>query len=340
MIDLSGASPRWPNAAHEHWRDCLRRATELTATWTDLEYQGDPLLRETIGRRHGLAPEHITITTGVRAAALTYGRREPLILLERPGFDGIGYALSGMAGRLERRSWEQLLDAEPPPEAVLWLTSPGRNPDGASLTERDCERLADLSRRGRRIVVNGAYAWFAPDAPRLSNADLLGTLHKVAGRGARLGWVCSERFFGEAVPEIAGTTPPAAWQRAWGLFGAEGGLDVLADAVSQDSRAALTAFHGELCALRGHDIPYADGPNRLLPLAAGVSETQALAELAESGFALAAGRHFEAPWPGVRATFTAVRPEHAAAFARAVCDRRLFQDPADWPEPHAPKETL
>lgn len=150
--------------------------------------------------------------------------------------------------------------------------------------------------------------------------------------------MCSERFFGEALPEIAGTTPPAGWQRAWGLFSTGGGLDALVDAVVGDTGAALAAFHGQLRALLGHEVPCPDGPNGLLPLVAGVSESAALAELADRGFALAAGHHFQAPWPGLRATFTAVAPDQAAAFARVVCDRQLFRDPAGWSVPHPPEE--
>jgi DNA-binding transcriptional MocR family regulator len=340
VIDLSGTGPAWPVAAREIWQDCLLRATAAASAWTSLDYQGDPLLREAIGRRQGLRPEHLTITAGVRAAALTYGRRESLILLERPGFDGVRYALSGAAGKVEQRTWAQLLDVEPPPGAAIWLTSPARNPDGISLSAHDRQRLTDWSGRGHRIVVNGAYGWFAPDTPHVAGADLLGSFHKVAGRGARLGWVYSERFFAEAVPEIAGTTPPPAWQRAWGLFCVEGGLDLIADATVDGTRAALAAFHGELRCLLGRDVAYADGPNRLLPLAEGIDDTTALATLRERGFALTSGVHFAAPWPGLRATFTDVAPDEAAAFARMACDRRLFRDPDGWPVPQHRTEAV
>jgi DNA-binding transcriptional MocR family regulator len=339
VIDLSGAGPPWPPAARDIWRDCLLRATAAAEGWAALDYRGDPLLRQEIGRRHGVAPEHVTITAGVRAAALTYARREALILLERPGFDGVGYALSGAAGKVEQRSWARLLRAEPPPGAAVWLTSPGRNPDGASLSDADRRRLADRAARGHRIVINAAYGWFTPGVPAVAGADRLGSFHKVAGRGARLGWVESDRFFGEALPEIAGTTPPAAWQRAWGLFCAEGGLDLLAGAVVEDTRAALAAFDGELRGRAGAGAPPADGPNRLLPLAAGVEDTAALATLSAHGFALTSGAHFAAPWPALRATFTGVTPEQAAAFARAVCDLKLFRDPGEWPDPHPGLET-
>jgi DNA-binding transcriptional MocR family regulator len=332
VIDLSGGSPRWPAAARARWQDCLRRS----ASWSDLDYRGDPLLREAIGRRYGMPPEHVTITAGVRAAALTYARREPLILLERPGFDGVGFALSG--GPVRRCSWAELLGSQPPPGAALWLTSPGRNPDGASLSTWDCERLAGWRERGHRIVIDTAHAWFTPDPAGVAGADLLGSLHKLAGRGARLGWVCSERYFDDALPELAGTTPPAAWQRAWGRFWAEGGVDLLAGAVAGDTAAALAAFHDELRARRGHDIPHADGPNRLLPLAPGVDEATALAALARRGFVLTAGHHFDPPEPGLRATFTAVTPDQAAALARVACEGTLFRDPAEWPAPHATKE--
>jgi hypothetical protein len=311
MIDLTGVSPRWPVRARRLWRRCLREAAKVTSAWETFCFQGDELLRAQLGRIHGLDPERLTITASVRAAALTYGRRETRIRLEQPCFDAIAYTLSG--ARLERSSWAALIHQ--PDERLVWLTSPARNPDGATLTAAECAALA-----GRRVVVNGAYLWFAPDAPRVPGADLLGSLHKIAGRGARLAWVHSEDFAEIAVPELIGTTPPPAWQRAWALFAARGGLAELASAVVAGTSAAVAAFR----ATATIELPTVDGPNMVLPLAAGVGVDEAVRRLAERGFLLLPATPFGIPFPALRATFTGVAPDSAGELGRLTGDHTLF----------------
>lgn len=312
MIDLTGVSPRWPVRTRRLWRRCLAEAAGVTSTWETFCFQGDELLREQLGRIHGLDPARLTIVASVRAAGLTYGRRERRIRLERPCFDAIAHTLSG--AELARSDWPDLIHR--PDERLVWLTSPARNPDGATLTAAECAALA-----GRRVVVNGAYLWFAPDAPHVPGADLLGSLHKIAGRGARLAWVHSEDFARTAVPELIGTTPPPAWQRAWALFAARGGLAELASAVVTGTSAAVTAFR-ETAAIA---LPTVDGPNMVLPLADGVGEDEAVRRLADRGFLLLPAGPFDLPFPALRATFTGVEPESAGELGRLTGDRTLFR---------------
>lgn len=333
MIDLTGATPAWPRSAERSWQRSLAEAARQTAAWAVFCPQGDELLREQLGRIHGLDPRQLTITASVRATALTYRRRERVILMERPTFDGALYAISGGTARVLRRSWRGLLHGQVPAGALVWLTSPCRNPDGATLTESECTRLGEWCRRGRRVVVNAAYLWFAPDSPRVPGADLAGSLHKVAGRGARLAWVHSPDFHRDAFAELIGVTPPPVWQRAWGLFAADGGLETLAADVVGRTALAVDAFHEGMRAKLGYGLPRMPGPNLLLRLAPGLTEEHAVTRLGELGFELTAGAHFGAQHPALRANFTGVRPEAAADFARVASDPTLFA----WPEgPAAP----
>jgi DNA-binding transcriptional MocR family regulator len=327
MIDLSGAAPVWPAAARRTWRRSLCEAALATSAMSAFDPCGDELLREQIARVQRLEPELVTVVSSVRAAALSYRRRERVIVMERPTFDGVLLAASAGGARVQRADWAAMVHRWQPPYAALWFTSPGRNPDGASLDQAGCDALSEQVRRGRRVVVNGAHSWFAPAAPRVEGADLIGSLHKIAGRGARLAWVYSPDFAREALPELIGTTPPPLWQRAWGLFFAAGGVEELAAAVTGQTRAAVEAFHEGMRAKLGHDVPAADGPNRLLRLAPEVAEAQALARLEELGFRLTAGAPFGAGTPALRANFTGVQPEAAADFARLASDPSLFEVP-------------
>jgi DNA-binding transcriptional MocR family regulator len=168
---------------------------------------------------------------------------------------------------------------------------------------------------GHRVIVNEAYLWFAPNAPRVPGADIVVSFHKFVGVGGRVGWVHSDSFFAEARPEIVGTTPPRVWQRAWALLAAEGALRSLSEWVVGRTRAATAEFLREV---REHhrDFPSITGPHVLLPLVPGCDEKTALSRFEQHGYRLTAGSHFRTPFAAVRATFTDVPAELAGEFGR------------------------
>ncbi len=317
MLDLTGAQPAWPGEAVERWQDCACAAARDAGLWRVPQPQGDEMLRERIGARFGLDPMMITITAGVRASALSYARLAPRILLERPTFPGVLSVLAGSGAAVELTGWERMLHGPLPGGCALWFTSPFRNPDGASLSAPDAAAIQERIRSGHRVIVNAAYSWFAGAVAPVGGADLLGTLHKVAGHGARLGWVCSPAFFAEAVPELLGTPPSPVWQRAWGLFLGTPEFAALERAVAAAAGASGAAF-----ARRMHErggMPAAGAPHALLPLAPGWSEERAVARLREDGFLVSPGAPFHAA-DAVRASFLGVDEEGARAFADAVLD--------------------
>ncbi|GCB47953.1 hypothetical protein [Streptomyces sp. NL15-2K] len=324
MTDLTGTQPPWPDAALRLWQDSVRRASAEASVWRTPAPRGDEGLRAEIGSRFGQRPEQITITAGVRAAALTYARLFPVIHVERPTFPGVLHVLGRAGARVEERTWRELPAV--PPAGAVWVTSPGRNPDGATLDAALREHLARRAAEGGRVVVNGAYLWFDPGFRKVPNADFLGSFHKIAGHGCRLGWVCGPSYFEEAVPELLGTTPSPVWQRAWALFAAEGGLDVLVAHTVDNARKAAEAFHAEAASRGAAGEPQAapSAPHVLLRLAPGVSERRALSLLEARGFTLSPGESFRTGAPALRASFLGASCDEAVRLARLVTSTDIF----------------
>lgn len=321
MIDLTGTFPPWPEEAARLWESCARHAAAQAELWRFPAPQGDDLLREQLGRVLGLDPSGLTITASVRAAALTYARLEPEIALERPTFPGVARALSESRARLVMGEWDALLRDQPVPGPLLWLTSPFRNPDGATLTDDDRAALQRRAAAGQHVVINGAYLWYASSVPAVAGADLVGSLHKLGGIGTRLGWVHSATYFDRAVPELLGTTPSPVWQRAWGLFLQRGGPDILRRNLVEPALVSAAAFRGSLSAKTG-----SAGPHCVLPLAPGVTEQQAIGQLEDRGFRLCPGQDFFCLRPAVRVAFLGVCTADAERFAGAAASCGLFAE--------------
>jgi DNA-binding transcriptional MocR family regulator len=320
MIDLSGTFPRWSTETVSLWESCAREAARDDRLWRFPAPQGDDLLRERLGQALGLDPAHLTITVSIRAAALTYARTSPGIVVERPTFPGVVQVLRSSPAEVVMRNWDVLLSERPPGRPLLWLTSPFRNPDGATLTVGDHAMLRARIEAGQHVVINAAYLWYAPETPGVPGADLIGSLHKLGGIGTRLGWVHSATYFTEAVPELLGATPSPVWQRMWGLFLERDGAALLRQDVVEPALASSAAFRDALPWKTG-----GTGPHGLLTLAPGIAEGRALRELEDAGFRVCAGGDFFCSRPSVRIAFLGVSPAGAERFAAAAATCGLFE---------------
>jgi DNA-binding transcriptional MocR family regulator len=327
MIDLSGRPPEWPSEAVELWGESVRRATGRGDLWRVPAPRGDDLLREQLGEQLRLDPEHLTITASLRAAVLTYARRYRRFLIERPTYPGVAETAVAAGAEVAFQPWDELFEQRAPATAgtVVWLTAPCRNPDGADLRDPDRAGLARLAGSGRRVVVNGAYAWFSRDLRWPPGVDLAGTLHKLCGVGARLGWVYSRTYFDEAYPEMLATTPSRVWQHAWGLFLRDGGAALLRARLVDPSLQAAEAFGTRLRTAHGAALPAFTGTHAILPIATHLDEEAALAALAGRGFRLCPGSPFRCAAPALRVSFTGVGRDEAVRFADALVDSGVLR---------------
>ncbi|NUR83331.1 MAG: hypothetical protein HOY71_04500 [Nonomuraea sp.] len=302
MIDLSGPSQPWPEAADRLWAGCAGDAVRGRE-------EGGDLLRAELSSVFGLDPRHVTITPGARVAALAYGLAAGPVALERPTFTGVSAVLSAARVPWTYVPWPEIGDVRP--GTLLWVTSPCRNPDGARIED---DVLARFLGAGGRVVVNATNVWFDDEPlPAVPGAEIVVSLHKLAGREARIAFVHSPRFAEEAADLLPGLTPSARWQHTWALFIRRGGLDLLRARVS-DMLKAREEFAAELGAYQVGGA----GPNVLLRLRPGAGEEAAAALLLARGFKVVEGRHFASPVPAVRANFSGVPAREAARFARVL----------------------
>jgi DNA-binding transcriptional MocR family regulator len=293
ITDLTGTPPTWPPPARELFAGCLTAASKAPHLWQAPAPRGDDVLREELAPILGTSADLLTITAGIRAAALTYARTETRLAVERPTFPGVVRTMRAAGADVSLYDWADLPGT--PADTAIWVTSPFRNPDGRSLSAAEQAVLVQLAAAGRRVIVNGAYGWFG-DSPRLPGADHLGSFHKIAGHGARLAWVVSADFFDRATAELIGTPPSPVWQRAWGLFLRAGGAGMLIEQTVVPALEAAAAFHHRL------SVPHSGAPHALLTVRPGTGEPTALAYLADRSFRLNPGSDFFAAG-AVRASF-------------------------------------
>lgn len=332
-LDLTGPGQLWEEPELTAWRRATVSALGQVDPSLAAPPHGDPLLRERLAELLRADADRLVVTAGVRACVGPLLRDVDEVLLERPTFLGVLNAIRRERVPVRCLSWEQLVEAGAG-AAALWFTAPSRNPDGRRTDPSFLARVEAAAGRGRRVVCNTAYRWFAP-TPTLSDAVLqTGTLHKLAGRGARLGWVQADPD-DEMLRGLAATAPPLHWQRTWAHFLAAGGADLLLRR-HQHLAAARTAFLSALGA--PPSMAGQEGPNVLIPVA--IPEPEAVTRLAAAGVRVSPGSAFLAWQPSVRVCLARISPAVAATAGARVAevlgeasppgppDRRAGTDPA------------
>ena len=242
-LDLRGKPGAWPaGLARRFAEDCAAAAAE-TPLEQGAKHVGDPELRQYLAEAEGVPVDDLVITTGVRAAVRGLTAGHCCTLVESPTFSGVPLSLQQLGAPFASHRWSELPGAVHEGCAV-WVTSPFRSPIGDTLGDTDIGQLAaapDVA-----VVQNLTYAWAGEPTSKRDDVSYVFSFHKVAGPGARLGWVAAPDAASRLAPELRGGSPPAIWQRAWLRFLRSGAFDELVswrrDLVARNRAAFLAAL--------------------------------------------------------------------------------------------------
>jgi DNA-binding transcriptional MocR family regulator len=311
LLDLTGASALWAEPLLRLWRACTERCLRELDPSMRAPRDGDELLRRELSAYLGTDPSTLTVTSGVRAAAGALARQCSEVVVERPTFLGVADVLTRQGIRVRFAAWESLAE-QLLPASGIWITSPCRNPDGRTPDAALLASLAALASQGHRVLCDTAFSWFQPQQQLPPAFTRLGTMHKLAGPGARLGWVTSTDLPQSARAELGAGAPPWQWQRTWGYFIGAGGLAMMC-ARTELTMAARSAFLSTL-GDRSADLSGA-GPNVLLQVA--LAGESAVTALRRHGVAVSVGSAFGAGTHSVRVCLDGITPELASQAALA-----------------------
>ncbi len=219
-------------------RTAIREAFDMACRYP-FSYAGE--LRERLAERHGVTPDHITITAGstegLKVAGLLYGMAGGEIIAAEPTFKALmGYAeqfgayvnwvlvddqlqhdLDAMEGRITNRT------------SLVYVCNPN-NPTGSLLPADTLRNFCELAARRTMVFVDEAYFDFIEDPHYPSMVDLVKaernvivarTFSKVYGlAGLRIGYLVARPDITARLREhrVAFTNTPA-------LFAAQAALD-------------------------------------------------------------------------------------------------------------------
>ena len=322
LIDLSGPPVELPREIVRHFSECLIAA----ARSGDIDRPAPPLgvdaLRVELGRALDDNPDEIAVTAGVRSAIPVFGSRLAATLVEVPTFEGVPLLLRHLGGSVRRGPWDEVLSSS----EAIWITTPGRNPDGAALTGG--ERSALDASPSRFVVVNETYRWCVPGGrPFEREVAYVGSLGKAAGPGLPFGWIR-----GPVVPKLPDqayrfSSPPAVVQSAWARFLEQGGLEGIVRQMraSASAKAAFAAAAGDALVERRSG----PGLSLLAHLGAGADESAVARRLREHDVVVNEGADFGAAEPSLRLCFIGVDEEAAVIAAEQF--RAVFADAGGTP---------
>jgi DNA-binding transcriptional MocR family regulator len=276
---------------------------------------GEEPLRRALSGLLDCRPEDIAVTPGIRAIALAAHTWARSVLIERPTFRAVVDVLrqQGLAVRSAR--WPEILrpavcraNAE-----LVRLTSPARNPDGATLRGHEVTAVAALT-AGRTVICNETCRWWSAQEALPPRVIRVGSLHKLVGGGVRIGWIrLSTATEPQGLKDLGYASAPSPWQLGVADFIAEGLLSDVISRLVRQARLVREAFVAEAgpALVAGPDVP--DVPHLLLqPGTAGDSDPP----FRESG---CAGRGDEFAAPGCwRISFLELTADEAALVGREM----------------------
>jgi len=318
LIDLSGLPPPIPDAAVDLLRRCVLAAADSPDLSEPTSPLGLPALREALATELRCAPDELAVTSGVRSGIAVLAPQMRDAVVETPSFEDVPRLLRELGVTVQRRGWEDII-ADRGDQRSLWITHPARNPDGADLDASDLYRIAGGS--WGIVIVNEVYRWHGSAwAQPPSTWSMVGSLAKVFGPAARIGWIRGPIVPALTNPALRMASPAPLLQRAWAGFLRAGGLAILRERAEEESRMA-DAFRS---ALR---LPSATGPNVLLPLPAGWTADAALAALRERHLLASPGAAFGASSTTLRFCLCAASMEEIREACASVVSVGLRESP-------------
>jgi aspartate/methionine/tyrosine aminotransferase len=305
MFDLTGPQRPWPDSLLRRFGAAVDAALGTFSPWGPPSPGGDPWLLDVLHDRLGAPLGRTVVTAGVRHFAASVAGTVPRVVIERPGFQPLAEIFRTSGGHVTEVGWEDLPAsvADEETNALVWVTSPLRNPDGAELPDQLVTDLTDLSRRGHQVILNQAYGWYGN---AIHNADLwtVHSLSKLCGGGSRLGWVITPSDTEPLVTTLE-TGPARLWQRAWASFIDGQALDSFHTAIVEPALAAASAFLDGAGAQLGWQVPSHPMPVLTLEFP-DCDEAEGLQALASAGLLVSPGSAFGLPVFGCRVAFSGI----------------------------------
>jgi DNA-binding transcriptional MocR family regulator len=314
LIDLSGRPSSWDRAVTASWAQAVRVAHAREDATVVAPAAGHEPLRLALADRLDLDPEGLVVLPSVRLAAILVALDHRTIVLERPTFVGIRDVLQRSGATVVQARWPELrAAAEHHSAEAVWITSPFRNPDGATLHGES----SDFAPGQATVVQNETYAWWGRPHRRHPRAIAVGSLSKLAGPGRRLAYGHFPDGWESYRPLLRATRPPAAWQAAWAEFIRLGGMDALIASVTRSTREARSAFVAGLAGVLP-TVGEPAAPFLVLRLPPKMAETDAVEQLRRRGVKVSPGGAFDCEGPSIRVAFTGVDPAEARRAASVV----------------------
>src|SRR5215218_5485929 len=178
VLDLTGPWPVPGPECRRRWLAAGERAAAEDGAWLTAFPVGDAQMREHLAALSGTEADRLVLTGGIRAGAAALARTARRVLLECPTFAGVPPVFTAAGCEVRLAPWTELTAEQRrwSPDLV-WVTSPGCNPDGRTAPP---ELLAELA-AGGRVAVNEVYRWFAAPAPLPAGCLVVGSTSKLAG---------------------------------------------------------------------------------------------------------------------------------------------------------------
>lgn len=244
-LDLTGRPAVWAAGTRQLWRRSLSDAMRDDSRDYAPPSAGVAELREVLRVELSLSQPPL-VTAGVRAAVLGLAALGRRVFVEQPTYLGVPRTFERMGAQVTVCPLAEALAAVGPPEGgLIWLTSPGRNPDGWSLTPELIGQLSTFIDAGGLVVQNETYRWFGAEGLYVPGAIRVGSLSKLAGGWSRIGWLALPDDGPVPLPlagYLSAATPPTHWQLAWARFAAAGGLAALRETAADAAAATAVAW--------------------------------------------------------------------------------------------------